>query len=752
VTDAVRCLALCCAGAAFGAQEQAPIVPGLHGEHGLDERQVGELLLSELRCTACHADVAPAPRAPDLSEVGARVELDYLERFLADPAGTQPGTKMPSLLPLEGRAQIARELAHFLVGAAGSGLRHDAARDEDVAAGEALFHTVGCVACHAPRAPAFAGGAVPDARPGAVRLAHVPAKYSLDSLTAFLFQPLRSRPSGRMPDLLLGRGEARAIASYLLHGAAPRSAAAAPSAALAAAGERRYEELGCAACHAPDTLPTARPRAALDPAASCAGARFPLDADQRSAIASALRAPATRADAQRIDAALTALNCIGCHVRGAHGGVDPEVDLYFTTSEPELGEEARIPPQLTDVGAKLTSEWLDRVLFSGAAVRPYMHARMPQFGDAALAGLPALLERVDAVEPYPLALPEGGDAEREARDVGRKLLGSTGGACVSCHAFNGRDSVLRSGIDLVTSYERLRPSWFARFLISPQTYRPGIVMPESWPDGVSVHAELDGSTERQLAALWYFLSLGTSAPEPEGLRAVRNELCVTDTPRTYRGRSSVAGFRGIAVGFPGGVSYAFNAHTGTLSALWKGDFVTVRWDGQGAGGFNPGARAVELAQDTSFARLAREDAAWPRAPHMDKDAPVDPDPLYPRNVGYRFRGYSLDEASIPTFAYRSGDVLIEDRSRVEAGAGVHLRRALSFASPVAETLHMRVLTGAIEKVADGRYRVPRLEVRVPEQWVVLRPLGASETDLELLLALPLPAGPSRLAIDYVLPD
>jgi len=501
----------------------------------------------------------------------------------------------------------------------------------------------------------------------------------------------------------------------------------------------------------------APPRAGLDPTAGCLSetpvARYGLDESQQAALASALRSPVDPTDSGRIDATLTALNCIGCHVRGELGGIAPEVNLYFTTSEHDLGEEARIPPQLTDVGAKLKSEWMDRVLFSGATVRPYMHARMPQFGDRVLAHLPELLERVDSVEPYPMTVPEGNDERREARDTGRKLLGNTGGACVSCHNFNGRISVNFKGMDLITSYERLKPSWFAHFLIAPQAYRPGIVMPESWPDGIAQFDDLDANTERQIQAIWYFLSLGTSAPEPQGLRSVRNALSVADTARTYRGRSSIAGFRGIAVGFPGGINYAFNAQTGTLSALWKGEYVSVRWDGQGAGGFNPSARPVQLAQDTTFTRLANDDEAWPLRPHMDEENPVDPDPLYPRNLGYRFRGYSFDELSIPTFEYHSGETSILDRSSVETVDGQsRLRRVLSFDAPAAETLHSRVLTGAIEKVDEGRYRIPRLEVHVPEQWVLLRPLAGSETERELILTMPLPAGPSQLTIDYVLLD
>ena len=81
-----------------------------------------------------------------------------------------------------------------------------------------------------------------------------------------------------------------------------------------------------------------------------------------------------------------------------------------------------------------------------------------------------------------------------------------------------------------------------------------------------------------------------------------------------------------------------------------------------------------------------------------------------------------------------------------------LRRVLSFDAPQAETLHFRVLTGPIEKVDEGRYRVSQLEVTVPRDWVLLRPLAGSETERELILTMPLPEGVSQLSIDYALFD
>ena len=122
-----------------------------------------------------------------------------------------------------------------------------------------------------------------------------------------------------------------------------------------------------------------------------------------------------------------------------------------------------------------------------------------------------------------------------------------------------------------------------------------------------------------------------------------------------------AGVWGVAVEVPGKISYALNAGTGAFSGIWLGNFFGGNWGGQGSGDFNPASEPITLAQDVSFAQLSDDTAAWPLMPVMTKESPANPDPLYPKNVGYQSRGYYLGEDSIPTFQYRSGDVGIEDR-------------------------------------------------------------------------------------------
>ena len=74
-------------------------VPGRYGEHPLNQAEAGELLIEELRCAACHGGIDPksvlAKSAPDLSEAGARISPDYLQRFLASPTSVHPAGAEP---------------------------------------------------------------------------------------------------------------------------------------------------------------------------------------------------------------------------------------------------------------------------------------------------------------------------------------------------------------------------------------------------------------------------------------------------------------------------------------------------------------------------------------------------------------------------------------------------------------------------------------------------------------------------------
>lgn len=763
--------------------------PAWPGRHPLTQTQAGEVLISELRCAACHKGLQrsslPERTAPDLSTVGARISPDFLRRFLASPSAAHPGTTMPDLLasqPEAERDRIAEALTHFLV-ALSKGVGQAETTDPiDRRLGETLFHSVGCVACHGPKEAPPAVNRRDDAadedddpanvankaiKPNAVPLGHVTSKYSVLSLSEFLFQPLRVRSSGRMPDMKLTLAESRAIAGYLVGEPSPSAMAFVPQDLLVALGRKHFQDLNCAACHALPGIAAAPPANSLSIANMSRGCltqtsdrspRFALEQAQIQAIIASLREEPT-ADSDKVVLAktLTAFRCIACHVRDDYGGVHDFHSPFFAGSELKLGDDGRIPPPLTLVGAKLRTGWMKKVLFDGEGVRPYMTTRMPQYGTANLQHIPAVFSRLDVLNGPEMRLPSPESPtesdrvrEKQLRAAGRELLGDKGLNCIACHNFNRKKGLVNQGIDLLTSYERLQPGWFYHYLRDPGAFRPRTIMPTAWPNGVAAFKTiLEGHTDRQIEAIWYYLSLGTSAADPSGLRAASTGLVVNDQARIHRGRSRVAGFRGIAVGLPEKISYAFNAETGTLSALWQGEFISVNWSGQGSGDFHPAGEPITLAQDVSFVSLTDENSPWPLLPVMTKETKTNPNPLYPKNIGYQFRGYFLDESSIPTFQYRSGSIEIEDRS-VATGADEprQLRRVLQFDAPSAQTIWFRALTGDIQQESERVFRRGNLRLTIPPAEAKLRALSDEPPRSELLLRLPLPQGRSTLECLY----
>ena len=133
--------------------------PSLPGNHPLTQPQAGDLLIHELRCGACHRGIERGPlpekTAPDLTEVGGRIAPEYLIKYLTAPHSTHPGTSMPDLLaaqPEGERGRIAEALAHFLVAQSKTLFPTEFAPQGHLQEGKTLYHSVGCVACHGPRA------------------------------------------------------------------------------------------------------------------------------------------------------------------------------------------------------------------------------------------------------------------------------------------------------------------------------------------------------------------------------------------------------------------------------------------------------------------------------------------------------------------------------------------------------------------------------------------------------------------------
>ncbi len=262
----------------------------------------GQVLLTELNCTACHPiDVGlPSKGAPVVTGSGNRFHREWIRSYLSSPGQSKSGSTMPHLmhqLPESEREAALSALVAFLstdpaaeppiVATGANPVAHEFWLKGQVERGRSMYHQVGCVACHAideafqpakktesdlERKIAALGLEIDEleemglAAPKKVKpvpMSSISDKYYLRSLSMFLIAPHVIRPAGRMPSLKLQPHEAADIAAYLFASAThskPNNHEEKSSVntsventsvdkSLIDAGKQYFEQLSCANCH-----------------------------------------------------------------------------------------------------------------------------------------------------------------------------------------------------------------------------------------------------------------------------------------------------------------------------------------------------------------------------------------------------------------------------------------------------------------------------------------------------------------------
>ena len=286
----------------------------------------------------------------------------------------------------------------------------------------------------------------------------------------------------------------------------------------------------------------------------------------------------------------------------------------FVTTQKEMGEEGRIPPNLSGVGGKLTNAWLKHILADGAKDRPYMLTKMPRFGEANVGHLVTPMEKLDAVPPVPVPdLGVNGEAGQGDRPVHGRLAGFQLWRLPPVQGVRGqRHPGPRHDHDDPAAPPRLVP---------PLRRQPPAI-PARHPDArrlagrkVAVETIYDGDTLKQVESIWLYLSDGPGAAVPYGLGREPIPLVAEKTPVLYRNFIQGAGSRAIGVGYPEKANLAFDANDLRLALIWQGAFIDAskHWVGRGVGYEGPlGDNILALPAGPGFAPLASESLEWPK--------------------------------------------------------------------------------------------------------------------------------------------
>ncbi len=410
----------------------------------------------------------------------------------------------------------------------------------------------------------------------------------------------------------------------------------APDQAAIERGRAAFAARRCGACHAADGLPApqalARPFATLPDATPCP------EAD--SGVGASLRRVGALPRGPRAELAFQLLRggCQRCHVHHGAGGVRESVRHLLPETE-DLGDEGRLPPDLTAAGARLRPAWIEGVLAGDKRARPYLSARMPRLPGALASAYAQAFAAADA--------PATDDAEPAFApamiEEGVRVAGSEGVSCITCHPFGEARALGAQGMDLMRMHERTRPGWFRDWLLRPAELRPGTRMPTFWP----AH---DAADRRKIDALRAWLGLGAAAPVPKGLRASDQSLLLEPLERPVLHGAFLDGLsaRCLAVGTPQRTHYAYDLANLRLAWLWRGAFLDAAgtWSGRAGKLLRPlGQDHVLLPEGCPFTA-------------------VPPDPAPPRLLGWDFAADGQ-----PVFRLQVGSALVEDAPRPRLTAG-----------------------------------------------------------------------------------
>lgn len=502
--------------------------------------RTGRELVGTMRCTKCHAaDAATtegmpelAMDAPDLREVGARLNQEWMAAWIRDPKALRAHASMPKLIVTDGKseADIDNEAAAMAAYLATLGKGDDSplsADDAAVGRGGHLFAKLACASCHMANGDS----------PAHIPLTQVKSKWKPKALVAFLRDPAKHYAWIKMPNFGFSEAEATDLAAWLLKNSSeePKKITGGD----AGLGKVLMAGAGCASCHQLGDVPPVIGTKLKDLAQNRANGCLATDAQSRKRapdygfsgeeIAS-LRAfiktdhksLAVRDRVEFAERRIDAQRCTSCHQRdGAQSvfsgmsGVMEKLVAGLPPAPPveahgEHGEggaaSGNPPPTLTFTGDKLRPEWTAKLLKGELPyrTRPWLDQRMPAFK----AGADLIAQGLAMSHGLPPVTPADPPSPGPGAEDGIKLFGADGGFnCNQCHSLGAAPAVAifeAPGINLGYSGQRLQKDYYHRWMLNPLRFDPTTRMPKfAQDDGTTPLTDvLGGQARDQFEAIW----------------------------------------------------------------------------------------------------------------------------------------------------------------------------------------------------------------------------------------------------------
>ncbi len=451
---------------------------------GKERTRAGRNLFAAAQCIRCHQpDNAKAfwrdgmmpeleETLPDFENIGSRMHQGWLEAWVR-----QPEDHCPSLVPDE-----APHVAAYLASLKGDVPLPEPKTDEAaVKTGEALVAQLHLEPWIAPLTEE--------------------AKLTPGGLRELLLTPAKHHPDTTFPDVRLSEEEADALAAYVL---SKQPAVAKTHPGDAAKGKEIVSQR-CLVCHdnsgeqsyAVPSLPL--------------GDMWEVDWMQHGCLSEEEgQAPELGLSLENKQALLalrnadsnTGLNSF--KVSSPHEYIGRQMKALKCT-ECHTGDNQL--PDISYAGEKLRTEWLGQ-LFRGEAgrVRPWMETRMPGFasrsdklavGLAHAAGELETAPRTEAPDPAPV-------------ETGGKIAGLTGYACITCHAAGAQPALQAfegQGPNFQIAGNRLRESYYHRWMFFPQRIQPATIMPRYTVDKEKavLDAYYEGNARQQWDAVFAWM-------------------------------------------------------------------------------------------------------------------------------------------------------------------------------------------------------------------------------------------------------